>query len=288
MQAPGRPYGHGGCRAPGRGEPLPAVDKRLATPGQRAEYYDGAQMLLTPANEPHGRVHSGLTYVIHAHTGAQYLSAVDMLTRTDEGSDVAPDASIYPAARDAKTGGRQLEVLAFEVTSEQRLSVPTKRARKLVARGVRQVFCILVKEQRVLGWSREDDDWRPLPADHIIEDESLARALPIAALLDAVSADDAVIRALDAKNNAVLAQIRRASRAEGHQEGHQEGETSGRTSALLAVLTARNIEVTPSQRTHITSCRDMAQLDRWLSQVATISSTEALLSPTVAPTRLTS
>ena len=45
-----------------------------------------------------------------------------MLTRTSEKGDMAPDASVHPAAPDPRTGGRQLEDLAFEVVSTERLS----------------------------------------------------------------------------------------------------------------------------------------------------------------------
>ena len=42
--------------------------------------------------------------------------------RADENSDFAPDASVYPEAPDPK----RIEHLAFEVCSEQALSVPTE------------------------------------------------------------------------------------------------------------------------------------------------------------------
>ena len=40
------------------------------------------------------------------------------MTDTD---DAAPDVSVYPLERDASTGGRRIEELAFEVVSTERL-----------------------------------------------------------------------------------------------------------------------------------------------------------------------
>src|SRR5205807_2084448 len=79
--------------------------------------------------------------------------------------------------------GRRLEELAFEVASKQRLAVPTDKARKLIRRGVRRVFCVLVKQGRLLEWSRETDGWATVPETSSIDDACLVRPLPVAALL---------------------------------------------------------------------------------------------------------
>src|SRR5207247_309929 len=101
--------------------------------------------------------HCDLAYLLRAYAKRGYKSAVDMLMRADESSDFAPNASIYPEAPHPRTKRRQIEELAFEVTSKQRLRVPTAKARKLIARGVRRVFCLLVEQRRVLEWSRKTD-----------------------------------------------------------------------------------------------------------------------------------
>lgn len=54
-----------------------------------------------------------------------------MLTRSRLESDFAPDASVYEAERDAETGGRRLEQLAFEIVNEQALGTQTTKARAL-------------------------------------------------------------------------------------------------------------------------------------------------------------
>jgi hypothetical protein len=76
------------------------------------------------------------------------------------------------------TGGRQLEELAFEVTSEQTIKVPTIKARELARRGVRRVFCVLVKQRRVLERSREIDGWRAMLETEVIENRCLVRPVP--------------------------------------------------------------------------------------------------------------
>jgi len=123
---------------------LPDVDDRLAPPETRVEYLDGKKIITMPAHRPHATKHSQIAVVASAHVAEGYEVAVDMLTRTSKTSDFAPDVSVFPSAPDPKTKGRQLEELAFEVASKQALSVPTIKARKLVARGVRRVFCVLL------------------------------------------------------------------------------------------------------------------------------------------------
>ncbi|HEY4121469.1 MAG TPA: Uma2 family endonuclease [Byssovorax sp.] len=129
-------------------EELP-VDERLVAPEQRMEILRGAVLMTPPADEPHGTSHTNLAYVLRAHVAATHVCAVDMLTRTSKDSDFAPDASIFPLAR-RPDGGRQLEEIAFEIVREQWIGVPSEKARELAKRGVRRVFCVVLKKQRVL------------------------------------------------------------------------------------------------------------------------------------------
>jgi hypothetical protein len=54
----------------------------------------------------------------------------------------------------------------------------------------------LVEQNRVPEWSREIDGWATMPKGAVIEDRCLVRPIPVKALLDATSADEAVPRAL--------------------------------------------------------------------------------------------
>lgn len=205
-----------GMRFPGRGSP--PVDDRIVAPGSRAEIIEGKLVMAPPADEKHAVPHADLAYVLRAHVRPGYLVAIDMLTRTSEESDFAPDASVYQAERVADTGARQLEELAFEIVSEQALAIQTTKARELTRRGVRRVFCLVTRQRKLLEWSRETDAWSATPTE-AIDDRCFVQALPASSLLVAATADDAVMRAMRAKGHPAFA----AERAEGREEGREEG-----------------------------------------------------------------
>jgi Uma2 family endonuclease len=270
---------------------LPAVDERLVAPEVRYEIHDGELVHVSPAHEPHGTLHSKLAALVEAHAGSEFSVAVDMLTRTSETSDVAPDVSVFPRARDRQTGGRQIEQLAFEIVSTESLGHAGGKAAKLSARGVRRVFAIDVERSRALEWSTALATWSVLePSAHIV-DPALAVPLPIAALLREAKADDAVARALIVKRNpeieAMRAQDRREAsqdglaqgllrgRIEGKQEGRiegkQEGRVEGKAEALLVMLAARGISIDRAARDRILGEPDPVQLDRWITRAAICS-----------------
>src|SRR5690606_22804338 len=139
----------GSATASAGGGMLPP-DEHIAEPETRTEIIDGERGYVPPAKEPHATEHFDLGYLLAAHVAPGYAGALDMLTRVSETSDYAPDASVYPTARDPLTGGRQLEELAFEVASTQSRSSATRKARGLAERGVRRVFCLDIKRRLVL------------------------------------------------------------------------------------------------------------------------------------------
>jgi hypothetical protein len=249
-------------RFPSRDEALPAIDEHIVSAETRAEIIDGRLHFAPPADEPHATAHIDLAYLLRAHVAPGYRGAVDMLTRTSHTSDFAPDASVYPAERDPATGGRKLEELAFEIASEQSIGVPTMKARELAKRGVRRVFCILVKKRAVLEWSREDDDWRPLPDTAMIEDPTLVRPLPARALLDAADADTAAVQALLAKGSRAIEAIR----------------LEGLAMALLTLLAARGLAIDAGTRERISSCSSSEALKGWISRAAVASTLAEIFS----------
>jgi len=275
----------GAVHAPGSSSPLPRVDDRFAPPETRVEYLNGLELFAAPADQPHATHHWDLTYVLGGYVTEKYSGAVDMLTRTDEVSDFAPDASIFPKDPDPVTGGRQLEELAFEITDKQGIGVPTAKARQLIARGVRRVFCVLVGKRRVMEWSRATDGWEPLPTSASIEDPCLVRPLPIAALLDVAATDDAVARALLAKGVPALQEALQAQAekgkteglAEGLAEGLSEGQIRAKRDAIAMILRERKLDVPPSFAAKIEACRDGERLDDWLRRALTASSASAIL-----------
>lgn len=192
-----------------------AVDERLVVPEQRAELLCGALIMTPPAGEPHARKHIELGALLQAHVASGYLAALYMLTRTSETSDFAPDASIYPEARDPE-GHRQLEVMAFEIVSEQRRSVATRKAHELTERGVASVYCVDLNTGELLSWSGKG--WMVLDEDAHIQAACLHSPLPVRAVLHAAESDDAVVRALRRRGNAALLEIERARYLEGQAE----------------------------------------------------------------------
>jgi hypothetical protein len=246
---------------------LPAVDDRLAPPETPYEIDDGKLVRVSPCDEPHADRHSKILAVLEAHVADDYNVACDMLTRTSRVDDIAPDASVYPRARDPRTGGRQLEQLAFEVVSTQSLGDAGRKARKLAGRGVRRCFAIDVERARAFEWSCELGTWSSLDPASSIVDPVLAVPLPIAALVLAAKADDAVAAALVAKGNPVIARETAAARAEGRAE------------AVLQLLALRQLQPRANERERILAERDLERLARWLARALTCSRVSELFDP---------
>lgn len=240
--------------------PLPAVDARLVAPENRYEIVRGVVTYVPPADENHGVRHSKISALVEAHVKRTYEVASDMLTRTSEMNDMAPDVSVFPRARDAKTGGRKLEEVIFEVLSTERLKHAGGKAAEYVGRGVREVFAVDVKRQRALRWSSETRGWQLLANEGVIEDRVFATPLPIAALLDAAKVDDAVAAALLAKKTPVLEKVK----SDAHEEGREEGAIEQARTFVLVALEARGLALDEAQRGLVEQCRDRALLARWL------------------------
>lgn len=213
---------------PSRIDPAqPAVDDHIVPEGARWELLNGERILSPPSKEPHATRHTDLAYVLRAHVASGWRVAVDMLTRADHGDDFAPDLSIYPEARDPQTGGRQLEALAFEIVSQQSVTVPTKKAAVLAQRGVRRIFAIKLRKKgtTVMEFEPNSGTWLTLTPAASIADPCLAIPITVHDLLDAALADAAVARALLARNvPEIMAPIHHAlQRAD---EEHQRAEAA--------------------------------------------------------------
>ena len=197
-------------------------------------------------------------------------------------TEIAPDISVYPRALDPATGRRQVPALAFEVVGTQSLANAADRARRLAARGVRRVFAIDVERNRAIEWSPGIEAWRLLDAGACIEDRVLAVALAVEPLVKAVRMDDAIARALVAKNNPVIAAEKAASHSKGKVEGREQGRAEGRQEglahgrqdgivegvqrSLLQLLAARGIALDEADRARILAERDLQRLERWLAR----------------------
>jgi hypothetical protein len=229
----------------------------------------GEVVYVSPADQPHGSRHSKLQALLEAYSADGYDAACDMLTRTSQKNDMAPDGSIYPTEPDPETGGRRLEELAFEVVSSETLAHAGRKAEELVGRGVRRVFAIDVERRRGLEWSSATGTWEILATEAAIEDPALVLPLAVHDLVAAGKADDAVARALIAKANPVLMEALSARQAEGKAEGKAE--------AVLAVLAGRGIAVGDAERRAVLAMRDGKLLDAMLERVAACASARELI-----------
>lgn len=251
--------------------PIP-VDERLIAPDTRYEVIDGRVCYVSPADPPHASRHSKLSALLEAYVAPGYDAASDMLTRTSETGDMAPDGSVYPSDPDPHPGGRQLEEVAFEVVSTGRLPAAGDKAAALCGGGVRRVFAIDVAERRLLEWSRPAARWEALGAEAVIEDRVFVIPLPVAELMGAAKADDGVAKALLAKRNPVLMR----TVAEGEERGRARGLAEGKAEALLALLRARGLAATEAEERRIRGAGE-AEVDRWLERVVSCRSVAELL-----------
>ena len=276
--------GYASMVLPGANQPhWPPVDEHAVEPETREEMIDGRIVHAAPAGPPHGDRHFDLDFVLRASVAPGYVGSTDMLTRTSDRWNFAADASIRKQGIDPATGHRYLEELAFEVKHTQRMSDLTARARQLVDRGVRRVFVICVRgqeeqsqEQRkqgkgkerieagpVMEWDAASGGWIELDADGYIEDPCLCHPIRVRALLDATEADNAVVRALEARGNPLLKKMQ--------EDAEQQGRAQGLREALVTLCRGFAIELTPERRAHIDAlvdALDAAGLQALLDRIA--------------------
>jgi hypothetical protein len=69
--------------------------------------------------------------------------------------------------------------------------------------------------------------------------------------------------------------------AKGEATGLVKGRAEGIAASLLAILTARGLEVNPEARARIQACQDVPTLERWLARALTAASVEEVLATPV-------
>lgn len=250
----------------GRG-PFPRVDDHLVEPEiTRDEIIGGRRFVASPAQPPHATKQTDLDFVLRAHVAPGYRGATDLLTRHDQDSDFATDLCIYKDGIDPETGARHLEEIAFEIVSEQNERLVTEKAVRMHHRGVRRIFTVWVKGlQRVCEWSPADRSWRPLETDEHIDDPCLVVPLPVAALLDAAAASEAVVAAMAARGEPAI------------RRREAEAEARAKADAILQILDARGMRPDPIQRQTLLECSDLARLDQWLRRAAVATTVDDVL-----------
>lgn len=260
------------ARAPGAGLPsghraptqqrAPCVDDHVVRPETREEMVRGRVLHAVPANPPHADAHVDVAFAVRGLARPGYTVADDLLTRFAERSDFASDLSVRKAGTDSSTGERYLEELAFEVVNTQSEHDITERAEDMTARGVRRMFAIFVKRREVAEWSPVEGRFQPLPADGRIEDECLVAPLPVRALLDAASSEEAGAVGLLLKKNPVVVRAVQEGIAETRRESQAEGRRQGLLEAIEIVCDALGLELSAERRASL-GPMDAAAL-KWL------------------------
>jgi Putative restriction endonuclease len=275
LLAPSHAGSSGALRLPAHGftkGPPPPPDERLVRPETRDQLVRGRRLLAMPSNPPHGDQHFKLDYILGAHVKAGYVGSTDLLTRAAARSDFATDTCVRRSGVDPATQTRYLEELAFEVVNEQSLRDVTDQAEDLTARGVRRVVVIFVKKGEVCEWSAQAGTWTTLDPEGTFSDPTLARPLRVRELVDAAESDDAVARALLAKDNPVLAEVKTLSLAEGEKKGLAEGEkkglAEGRREAIALACELLGIELGAEQRARMNAL-DASGLEALLAMLRT-------------------
>jgi len=254
------------ARLPGTRRPPPLDDHLVVPEITRDEMVRGRRVVAQPSAPPHGDRHFELDYVVRGLLRPGYIGSTDMITRFASDSDFATDTSVRKAGVDPATGQRYLEELAFEVVHTQSKRAMIERAEDLTARGVRRLFGIYVKEGVVREWIPGEGAFRTLPPGSVIEDPCLSLPIRAESLLSAAEADNAVARALVAKDNPVIATLK------------AQGKAQGKAEAVLTLLVSRGVSVSEAVRSKILACSDLARLDRWLIKAVSAASTDEILS----------
>jgi len=199
---------------------VPGVDDRLAVPEAGEEYFDDPQCQLA--------------YIVRACVAEGHVASTELLTRPDKGSDFATDVCERREGKESETQ-RYLEELSFEVANTHTLGDLKARARKLMKRGVRRLFSVMVREKVVQEWTGRGG-WKARFLDDEIRDRTLKKPLRIRAILEGAAADSLVAVALWEKREPYLVKPVEGKEATGRQKGRAEGRKKGREEGREATL----------------------------------------------------
>ena len=239
---------------------LPAVDEHIVAEGCGYEIFGGILVRIPPSPEPHVRRRSKLAMLLETHVADEFNAALWMLTRTSETTDIAPDACVYSRARDPRTGGRQLEHLAFLIVDAGSIEYAGRKAASLVGRGVHRVLAIDIERDCVLEWSRGRGVWDALESEASIAEPSLAAPLPVEALICEDLVEAAAWRALMSST-----------------QGRAQRIAAGMARGVVDVLATRGLRLSAQEQEQILSERDFGRLQRWADCIGTCASGAELL-----------
>ncbi len=270
--------------SPAMAEPLPAsrdagrrwppVDEYLDEPDEvhRWERISEVRQEAMPATADHGDPHFELDALLAAHLAADYAGSVDLKTRVSRKQEYASDTCVRRAGIDPATGSRYLEELVVEVVHKRSAKETRARARGFAARGVRRQIGIFVRDKTVREWLAEKNDWgEPQDLRRSLRDPCLAVPMPLAALFDSALAKVAIARALEAKGDPVILEIKEKSEARGEARG-----VLAMRKSIVRVLDRRLESVPAFVRQRLEEIRSLERLEEILDQALTASSVDEL------------
>ena len=261
-------------RLPAEDEP-PPVDEFLDPPEvTRYERLGGRRYEAMPANPEHADPHFILDQVLAAHIREGYVGSTDLKTRVSDDDEFASDTCIRKAGVD-ENGHRHLEELSFEIVNKRSKADTNARAKAFAERGVRRQIAIFAEKGEVYEWSTTSQGWRLLDPRRSIKDPCLVRPLEVRALLDAGRAEIAAARALKAKNNPVIIEVREEGREEGRKEGREEGR-QGQAALVLQLIEKRFGSQTSEIKEHVLNAT-LDDLITWTGRILDASTIEEVL-----------
>ena len=252
---------------------------KMSSPGRHAdsdlvvsecgyEIDDGELVRVPAADRLHAERHAKLSALLEAHVAEDFKVAIDMLTRTSQIDDIAPDASVFPRARNPQTGRRRLEHLAFEIVSAQTRRTPfAKPPSSAPVEFVASSRSMSNASRRSNGRRRSE-----LGACSIRRPSSRILRLPFRCRSRSCCGQRKQTtrwqRRCSLRAIPCLWRPSSNSRATGHAAGLAE--------AVVRVLARRNVPLTPANLERIRAECDISVLQRWLDRAITCTALDEL------------
>ena len=245
---------------------FPSVDDHIVQPEvSRVEIIDGREVIDVGSLPPHADAQSLTNFLLAAHVLSAYVVATELLTRSAVESDFATDVCVRKRGIAPATGARYLEELSFEIVNEQSMSDVTAKAKNLARRGVRRIFAIFVKTDRICEWSTTKQEFVALDMAAMFDDHVFIRPIAVKALVDSTlaEAENEVAKALIAKKNPEIVKFQRNAEKHGHKkgldeghkkgldEGHKKGLGQGLRQAIRDLCDVLSIEWTDERAAHV-------------------------------------
>ncbi len=261
--------------SPAAAEPLPVilppVDKYRDEPDEidRLERIGGLKKRASPAAAGHADPHFKLDSLVDAHLAEGYVGSTDLKTRVDVEHEYASDTCVRRAGIDPTTGTRYLEELVFEVVHKRPKQETDTRAEGFAARGVPRQIGVFVRKKVVCEWVKSENNWgESLDLRQSLRAPCLAVPLPLAALLDPELARKAIARALEAKGDPSILEMKKKS----EKRGRSQGKAEGLAEAVLILLRSRGFVLSEEEDERIRATTDVERLRRWLRRTASAAS----------------